>query len=696
MFLLRTLSVRNKLLLPPMVAVVLMILSSIAVYQVVHQQRQALESIYRERIPAMRAAVDADRTIAGAHANAYKVLAMMDSNFPEDQIKTVSNSIKTDLASVTKRLQAASVMPGIDSAERQKLNKASDSVIDYDKSLFDAIDIATVQVSMATAYMSKAQAKYEDLSAQLNSLCAIEDDHSDAAYRHAATMANRAIITAIVTLLLSMALSIIVARTVSNGIVKSIQALKAATARLSEGDLSLEGAGQDEKLHGGENVISAGLAEIDLESKDEIGDLARSFSAMVSYLKEMAAISEFIAGGDLSHSVEPRSSRDTLGRAFAKMNDGLSMLVRKVRESGLEVASASARVAEASEASAHISARSSSAIEGVSSTVYEMNANTQSIVGHTQMQVSSVGETSSSIAQMSASIERVAANSRVLTDIAARSRHEVGVGLTTMERATNGLNLINTSIRSSAEIIDVLGESASEIGKIIEVIEELADQTNLLSLNAAIEAARAGEHGLGFAVVADEIRKLAEKSAKSTSEIAGLIQNIQKQAHEGVTNMERSTSIVNDGLKLGSDLNSALAKISRVVDEVHQFATEIGAATQDQAQGSTQIVCATSRLSEITDEITGSIEEQATGTQAVVKAMDEMRYLVGESAASCTGLAASAEQMSQMSRNLLEVMDGFRLDSANEKHRTRTDSRPDGLEVSRSGMHTTITTWRLQ
>ncbi len=696
MSLLNSLSIRKKLLLPPMVAVVLMILSSIAVYQLVQQQRRALESIYRERIPAMRTAEDADRTIAGAHANAYKVLAMMDSNFPEERIKAVSDSIKTDLASVTTRLQAASAMPGIDAVEREKLNKASNSVLEYRKSLFDAIDIATVQVSMATAYMSKAQANYEDLSAQLNSLCAIEDEHSDAAYRHAATMAKRGIITVLVTLILSVALAIIVARIVSNGIVRSIQALKAVTARLSEGDLSFESAGQDENLHGGKNTIFVGLAEIDLESKDEIGDLARSFSTMVSYLKEMAATSEFIAGGDLSHRIKPRSSRDALGQAFAQMTDGLSVLVRKVRESGLEVASASSRVAEASEVSAHISARSSSAIEGVSSTVHEMNVNTQSIVRHTQTQASSVGETSSSIAQMYSSIERVAANSRVLIDIAARSRHEVGVGLTTMERATNGLNLINTSIRSSAEIIDVLGDRASEIGKIIEVIEELADQTNLLSLNAAIEAARAGEHGLGFAVVADEIRKLAEKSAKSTSEIAGLIQNIQKQAREGVTNMERSTSIVNDGLKLGSDLNSALENISRVVAEVHQFATEIGAATQDQAQGSTQIVQATSRLDEITGEIAASIEEQAIGTQAVVKAMDEMRNLVGESAASCTGQAASAEQKSHMSRNLLELMDDFRLDNADEQHRSRTDSRPNPLLASKSGTHTTIATRRLQ
>jgi methyl-accepting chemotaxis protein len=210
-------------------------------------------------------------------------------------------------------------------------------------------------------------------------------------------------------------------------------------------------------------------------------------------------------------------------------------------------------------------------------------------------------------------------------------------------------------------MIEVLGRGVDDIGKIIEVIDDLAEQTNLLALNAAIEAARAGEHGLGFAVVADEVRKLAEKSAQSTREIGDVIKNIQKEGRRAVENIEKSTVVVDEGIALGSELRSALTKISSAVSEVHKFAQEIGVATSEQSRGSSQIAEATTRLNNITREITASVEEQAVGTQSVAKSMDRLRQLVQESTSSSTELAASAEQMSKMSRHLLDWMGRFTL-----------------------------------
>jgi methyl-accepting chemotaxis protein len=403
---------------------------------------------------------------------------------------------------------------------------------------------------------------------------------------------------------------------------------------------------------------------IDLTRDDEIGELARSFHKMVTYLKEMAGVSESIAGGDLSVDVKPRSTHDTLGNAFSRMVEGLAGLVRSVRDASSQVASASNQVAGASDDAAKIGLQASSAIDEVTSTMHEMSVNVQNMVKSTQVQASSVSETSASIDQMVASIQRVADTAKVLLDISNRSREEVHNGIGTMEKATDGLNRINTTITSSGEIIGALGQRADDIGKIIEVIDDLAEQTNLLALNAAIEAARAGEHGLGFAVVADEVRKLAEKSAQSTKEISELIQSIQKEARKAVENMDRSTSIVNEGLELGGELNAALRKISNVVTEVYKFAQEIGAATNEQSHGSSQIARATTRLNEITHEINSAVEEQASGAQAVVKAMERMRELVQSSTSGSTELAASSEQMSKMSRGLLEFLDRFALADA--------------------------------
>src|SRR5580698_5270375 len=165
---------------------------------------------------------------------------------------------------------------------------------------------------------------------------------------------------------------------------------------------------------------------IDIHRNDEIGALATTFNNMVAYLKEMAGVSAAVAEGDLAIEVVPRSKRDTLGNAFVRMQHGLQDLVRTTRDSAGQVSAGSNQVAGAADESAKVSVQASSAIE------------------------------------------------------------EVVTGIATMEKATDGLNRTNHAIQSSAEIINVLGHRADDIGKIIEVIDDLAEQTNLLALNAAI------------------------------------------------------------------------------------------------------------------------------------------------------------------------------------------------------------------
>ena len=510
-------------------------------------------------------------------------------------IRLLSEDLKK-ASSLTTSDQQKSALDKVQQLEQAWSNEFASPLLDKRKQV-DAGNVTVAELQIfylqkdASSWV-KNSTEYLDMASQENKKTVEERRHAD----ELATTWTGAV--ALLSTLFALGLGIFIAYSSAKSITEPLNNLMGIAQQIGKtGDLD---------------------HNIDIQRQDEIGELARTFGAMVKYLKEMAALSESIAGGDLAIEVQPRSANDTLGHAFKKMVEGLRNLVKNVRDASTQVASASGQVAGASDESAKISLQASSAIDEVTSTMHEMSVNVQNMVKSTQTQASSVSETSASIDQMVASIQRVADTAKVLLDISNRSREEVHNGISTMEKATDGLNRINTTIQSSGEIIDVLGQRADDIGKIIEVIDDLAEQTNLLALNAAIEAARAGEHGLGFAVVADEVRKLAEKSAQSTKEISELIQSIQKEARKAVENMDRSTGIVNEGLDLGGELNSALKKISNVVTEVYKFAQEIGAATNEQSHGSSQIARATTRLNEITHEINSAVDEQASGAQAVV------------------------------------------------------------------------------
>ena len=485
-------------------------------------------------------------------------------------------------------------------------------------------------------------------------------EESNASANSAATYSTLALTLGTIIGLLS---GIIVAYRTSLSITQPLAALIGVTREIAEtGDL-------DQK--------------IEIHRDDEIGSLADHYRNMMLHLKEMASVSSAIAEGRLNVTVRPRSSRDTMANAFLQMIRGLRDLATKVRDSATGVASGSSQMAAASTESAKVSVEAASAIDEVTSTMHEMSINVQNVVKSTQMQTSSVAETSASIDEMVASIQRVADTAKTLLEISQRSREEVHTGIETMEKATTGLTRTSSAIKSSSEIIDVLGRRADEIGKIIEVIDDLAEQTNLLALNAAIEAARAGEHGLGFAVVAEEVRKLAEKSTQSTKEISDLIEGIQKEAREAVENMEKSTSMVQQGLELGGDLNTALKKISAVVSEVYNYAQQIGGATNEQSAGSSQIAKATSRLTEITQEINSTIEEQASGAQSVVRAMEKMREVVQQATSSSSQLAAMAEHSSKLSRRLIEAADLFVLDDQEKTAPRRHSSEQERESLDR-------------
>jgi methyl-accepting chemotaxis protein len=168
-----------------------------------------------------------------------------------------------------------------------------------------------------------------------------------------------------------------------------------------------------------------------------------------------------------------------------------------------------------------------------------------------------------------------------------------------------------------------LGEKGQQIGRILQVIDELADQTNLLALNAAIEAARAGEHGRGFAVVAAEIRKLAERSQESAGQIQSIVTQIQAETNATILASEEGSREVHAGSELARDVVGALEKISGMVDETTTAAKEISIATQQQRSASEQVVSAMSQVADVSRQYAaGSKQAAAAATELNVLAAD--------------------------------------------------------------------------
>ena len=464
-------------------------------------------------------------------------------------------------------------------------------------------------------------------------------------------LTGKAVLIMVMLILAAIVLSVGIGFVITRSISIPIREISSAAEKIAEGDLE---------------------QKVEIRRKDEIGVLADSFMEMIRYLTGMAVTAREIAEGDLRGDVIPKSERDVLGNAFRKMIEGLRGTITEVRNGADQISSASTQIAATAEQAARNNEASATAVEETTSSMHEMSANIQNVARNAQGQASSVTETSAAIEQMIASTQRIADTTGQLVGLSQKTKDAVEAGLEAVDKSIRGTDEISRTIMRSADTIASLGSRAEDIGKIVDVIDDIAEQTNLLALNAAIEAARAGEQGLGFAVVAEEVRKLAERSAKSTKEIAELISGIQKEAQDAVKLMDTSTQIVDKGVELNKQVGSSLKVIVGNVEDVDKYANEIGAATQEQSSGSSQIGKASENLREITQEITSATDEQASAAEQIVKTMEKMREMIHQNASAAVELASSAEQMSTQSERFLQVVDNFKLNDSERSERTET------------------------
>jgi len=210
---------------------------------------------------------------------------------------------------------------------------------------------------------------------------------------------------------------------------------------------------------------------------------------------------------------------------------------------------------------------------------------------------------------MSHSIQHMAENATAATQASHKATQAAVKGGQSVTETIKGMQRIRGAVQSTAKKIKGLGERSLEIGAIIEVINEIATQTNLLALNAAIEAARAGEQGKGFAVVADEVRKLAERSARATKDITGLIKGIQVETSEAVTVMEEGTREVEEGTRLADQAGAALREIEQIVKQTSALVTDITKLAGDQVKVTESVVHSMDGMSKVTQETTRGVQD---------------------------------------------------------------------------------------
>lgn len=231
-----------------------------------------------------------------------------------------------------------------------------------------------------------------------------------------------------------------------------------------------------------------------------------------------------------------------------------------------------------------------------------------------------VTEVSGSVEQMSKTILDNSRNASVTAESARTAKKAAAHGGMVVQETVSGMRRIADVVKQSAEGVRTLGCSSDQIGEIVLVIEDIANQTNLLALNAAIEAARAGEQGRGFAVVADEVRKLAERTTKATKEIAERIGRIQKETAEAVRSMEAGTKEVNAGIELADAAGSSLKEIVNISQTVTDMIIQIASASKQQAATSEEIAKSVVQISSVT-------RENAGGIQQIVKTTGDLRDL---------------------------------------------------------------------
>jgi len=421
------------------------------------------------------------------------------------------------------------------------------------------------------------------------------------------------IVTVVVAVLGGVLLSVVVAR----AIVKPVQLLAATATRMADGDLT--------------------VSEVPVTSSDEVGRTTQAFNEMLVRLREiMRQISA------ASESVMTASQQ-------------LSAAAAQAADAATDTSKAIGQVAASSSEQASSTAQASRLVEELRDAIDQIASGASRSASEVQEAAVRQQETARELDEM---IDIAATTAKV----AAQTEQRAEAAATVVERALKEIEQVGVVVGQSADRIQELDRLSEQVGSITDVISSIADQTNLLALNAAIEAARAGEHGRGFAVVADEVRKLAEQSAASAREIADLIRSIQTGTADAVKSMNLATerlAATNElAVEAGTALGDILGAVKQAAEEVGRIAGKVEKVKEHAAAASqtfNNVAAMTEENTAATEEMAASVSEVASAVTRIAALSEENASSSEEVSASVEELTASAEQVAASARSLAQT-----------------------------------------